>query len=191
MPVRYSYSDIRKITRGFKDKLGEEGFELRSGRFAAVKLLGKSKADGQDFINEVASVASTPENLGFGLVGPPDDNFTSVFCRISVCVFVGFTCIYAWFMDFDSCSHNFSLLLCPALSIYKRWVEKRCEAKSFAVIYSGTRAVMAPLNVNCGTVLIYLCKDNELRVSHASPTGYSQVNNENACSRQPAKSSTK
>ncbi|KAJ6959269.1 hypothetical protein NC653_037556 [Populus alba x Populus x berolinensis] len=59
------------------------------------------------------------------------------------------------------------------------------------VIYSGTRAVMAPLNVNCGTVLIYLCKDNELRVSHASPTGYSQVNNENACSRQPAKSSTK
>ncbi|KAJ6860061.1 hypothetical protein NC651_036410 [Populus alba x Populus x berolinensis] len=37
----------------------------------------------------------------------------------------------------------------------------------------------------------YLCKDNELRVSHASPTGYSQVNNENACSRQPAKSTTK
>ena len=70
MPVRYSYSDIRKITRGFKDKLGEEGFgtvyksKLRSGRFAAVKLLGKSKANGQDFINEVASVASTPENLG-------------------------------------------------------------------------------------------------------------------------------
>ncbi|KAL9380462.1 hypothetical protein Peur_026119 [Populus x canadensis] len=91
--------------------------------------------------------------VGFVLVGPPDDNFVSVFCRISVCVFVGFTCIYAWFMDFDSCSHNFSLLLCPALSIYKRWVEKRCEAKSFAVIYSGTRAVMAPLNVNCGTVL--------------------------------------
>jgi hypothetical protein len=39
---------------------------------------------------------------------------------IAVCVFVGFTCIYDWFMDFDSCSHNFSLLLCPALSIYKR-----------------------------------------------------------------------
>lgn len=97
---------------------------------------------------------------------------------IAVCVFVGFTCIYAWFMDFDSCSHNFSLLLCPALSIYKRWIEKRCEAKSFAgrtlypavplvensqclhfsfvfiVIYSGTRAVMAPLNVNCGPVLV-------------------------------------
>ena len=84
---------------------------------------------------------------------------------IAVCVFVGFTCIYAWFMDFDSCSHHFS----PALSIYKRWVEKRCEAKSFSgralypavplvensqclhfsCVYSGT-----PLNVNCGSVLV-------------------------------------
>ena len=61
MPVRYSYSDIKKITRGFKDKLGEGGFrtvykgKLRSGRFAAIKLFGKSKANGQDFINEVAT----------------------------------------------------------------------------------------------------------------------------------------
>lgn len=55
---------------------------------------------------------------------------------IAVCVFVGFTCFYAWFMDFDSCSHNFSLLLCPALSIYKRGVEKRCEAKSFAGLHN-------------------------------------------------------
>ena len=51
---------------------------------------------------------------------------------IAVSVFVGFTCIYAWFTYFDSCSHNFSRLLCPALSIYKRGVEKRCKAKSFA-----------------------------------------------------------
>nr|TKS09670.1 hypothetical protein D5086_0000090890 [Populus alba] len=62
MPIRYTYSDIKKITNGFKDKLGEGGFgsvykgKLRSGRFAAVKLLGKSKANGQDFINEVATI---------------------------------------------------------------------------------------------------------------------------------------
>ncbi|XP_050221733.1 rust resistance kinase Lr10-like isoform X2 [Mercurialis annua] len=61
-PVRYPYSAIRKMTNGFKDKLGEGGYgsvykgKLRSGRFAAVKILGKSKANGQDFINEVASI---------------------------------------------------------------------------------------------------------------------------------------
>ncbi|KAG5222021.1 LEAF RUST DISEASE-RESISTANCE LOCUS RECEPTOR PROTEIN KINASE [Salix suchowensis] len=62
VPIRYTYSEIKKITNGFKDKLGEGGFgsvykgKLRSGRFAAVKLLGNSKANGQDFINEVATI---------------------------------------------------------------------------------------------------------------------------------------
>ncbi|KAI5557938.1 hypothetical protein BDE02_17G005600 [Populus trichocarpa] len=62
MPIRYTYSEIKKITNGFKYKLGEGGFgsvykgKLRSGRLAAVKLLGKSKANGQDFINEVATI---------------------------------------------------------------------------------------------------------------------------------------
>uniref|UniRef100_A0A6M2EX70 Protein kinase domain-containing protein n=1 Tax=Populus davidiana TaxID=266767 RepID=A0A6M2EX70_9ROSI len=62
MPIRYTYSEIKKITNGFKDKLGEGGFgsvfkgKLRSGRFAAVKLFEKSKANGQDFINEVATI---------------------------------------------------------------------------------------------------------------------------------------
>ena len=26
MPIRYSYSDIKKMTKGFKDKLGEGGY---------------------------------------------------------------------------------------------------------------------------------------------------------------------
>ncbi|XP_048436623.1 LEAF RUST 10 DISEASE-RESISTANCE LOCUS RECEPTOR-LIKE PROTEIN KINASE-like 2.2 [Pyrus x bretschneideri] len=62
MPVRYSYSDIKKMARGFKDKLGEGGFgsvykaKLRSGRLVAIKMLGKSKANGQDFINEVDTI---------------------------------------------------------------------------------------------------------------------------------------
>ena len=61
-PIRYSYSDIKKITNGFKEKLGEGGYgsvykgKLRSGHLAAVKILGKSSANGQDFINEVATI---------------------------------------------------------------------------------------------------------------------------------------
>ncbi|KAL2550734.1 Serine/threonine protein kinase [Forsythia ovata] len=62
MPIRYSYSDIKKMTKGFREKLGEGGYgsvykgKLRSGRDVAVKILGKSKANGQDFINEVATI---------------------------------------------------------------------------------------------------------------------------------------
>ncbi|XP_034896887.2 LEAF RUST 10 DISEASE-RESISTANCEUS RECEPTOR-LIKE PROTEIN KINASE-like 2.4 isoform X2 [Populus alba] len=60
--IRYSYSEIKKITHGFNDKLGEGGYssvykgKLRSGRFAAVKILRKEKGNGQEFINEVATI---------------------------------------------------------------------------------------------------------------------------------------
>ncbi|CAL9000256.1 unnamed protein product [Prunus brigantina] len=63
MPIQYSYSDIKKMARGFKDKLGEGGYgsvykaKLRSSRLVAIKMLGKSKTNnGQDFINEVATI---------------------------------------------------------------------------------------------------------------------------------------
>jgi serine/threonine protein kinase len=62
MPIRYSYSEIRKITKSFKEKLGEGGYgtvfkgTLQSGRLVAIKMLGKSKANGQDFISEVATI---------------------------------------------------------------------------------------------------------------------------------------
>ncbi|XP_019081699.1 rust resistance kinase Lr10 isoform X2 [Vitis vinifera] len=61
MPIRYSYSNIKKMTKNFKEKLGEGGFgsvfkgKLQSGRLVAVKMVN-SKANGQDFINEVATI---------------------------------------------------------------------------------------------------------------------------------------
>ncbi|XP_077228668.1 rust resistance kinase Lr10-like [Tasmannia lanceolata] len=61
-PTRYSYSDIKKMTHGFKEKLGKGGFgtvfkgKLRSRRPVAVKMLANSKANGQDFINEIATI---------------------------------------------------------------------------------------------------------------------------------------
>ncbi|KAI3411243.1 Protein kinase domain-containing protein, partial [Psidium guajava] len=62
LPIRYSYSNIKKITRNFKHKLGEGGYgsvfkgTLRSGNEVAIKILKKSKANGQDFISEVATI---------------------------------------------------------------------------------------------------------------------------------------
>ncbi|XP_050385662.1 rust resistance kinase Lr10-like [Argentina anserina] len=62
MPIRYSYSNIKKMSNGFKDMLGAGGFgsvfkcKLRSGHFGAIKLLGKSNANGEDFMSEVATI---------------------------------------------------------------------------------------------------------------------------------------
>ncbi|KAJ4840504.1 hypothetical protein Tsubulata_000440 [Turnera subulata] len=76
MPIRrYSCMEIRKITGGFKEKLGEGGFgcvhkgKLCSGHFAAIKMLGKSKADGQDFISEVATIGRIHHTNVMQLIG--------------------------------------------------------------------------------------------------------------------------
>nr|XP_027067763.1 rust resistance kinase Lr10-like [Coffea arabica] len=50
------------MTKNFEEKLGEGGYglvykgKLRSGGAVAVKMLNKSKANGQEFINEVATI---------------------------------------------------------------------------------------------------------------------------------------
>ncbi|XP_073125318.1 LEAF RUST 10 DISEASE-RESISTANCEUS RECEPTOR-LIKE PROTEIN KINASE-like 2.3 [Henckelia pumila] len=62
MPIRYSYADIKKMTRGFREKLGKGGYgsvykgKLRSGTTVAVKVLNNPSGNGQDFINEVATI---------------------------------------------------------------------------------------------------------------------------------------
>ncbi|KAF5479910.1 hypothetical protein F2P56_000693 [Juglans regia] len=64
-PKRYTYSDVKKLTKSFKDKVGQGGFgvvykgKLPDGRIVAVKVLSKSKDNGKEFINEVASISRT------------------------------------------------------------------------------------------------------------------------------------
>ncbi|KAK7320861.1 hypothetical protein VNO77_30744 [Canavalia gladiata] len=75
MPIRYSYREIKIMTCGFKDKLGEGGFgsvykgKLRSGPFVAIKMLGKPKTNGQDFINEVATIGRIHHSNVVRLIG--------------------------------------------------------------------------------------------------------------------------
>jgi serine/threonine protein kinase len=80
MPIGYSYKEIKKMARGFKEKLGEGGFgtvfkgKLRSGPFVAIKMLGKAKGHEQDFVSEVATIGrihhlNVVQLLGFCIEG--------------------------------------------------------------------------------------------------------------------------
>ena len=81
VPIRYTYSEIKKMSTGFKDKLGEGGYgsvykgKLQSGPLVAIKMLGNSKANGQEFINEVATIGrihhvNVVQLIGFCAEGP-------------------------------------------------------------------------------------------------------------------------
>ncbi|KAK8501667.1 hypothetical protein V6N11_000140 [Hibiscus sabdariffa] len=62
-PSRYSYADIKRITNHFRDKLGQGGYgTVFKGRLSpdvlvAVKVLNNFKGNGEEFINEVGSMA--------------------------------------------------------------------------------------------------------------------------------------
>ncbi|KAL9375028.1 hypothetical protein Peur_031907 [Populus x canadensis] len=77
---RYNLSDVKKMTNFFKDKLGQGGYgivykgKLQDGHLVAVQVMQASKGDGEEFINEVASISRTSHVnivtlLGFCLEG--------------------------------------------------------------------------------------------------------------------------
>ncbi|MED6123369.1 hypothetical protein PIB30_048488 [Stylosanthes scabra] len=62
-PTRFSHADIKRITRQFKDKLGEGAHgiiykgKLSNQILVAVKILTTTEGDGKEFINEVGTMA--------------------------------------------------------------------------------------------------------------------------------------
>uniref|UniRef100_A0ACD5TXC0 Uncharacterized protein n=1 Tax=Avena sativa TaxID=4498 RepID=A0ACD5TXC0_AVESA len=61
-PTRYTFSEVKKIARRFKEKIGQGGYgsvyrgELQNRVPVAVKMLENSRGEGEVFINEVATI---------------------------------------------------------------------------------------------------------------------------------------
>jgi len=61
-PTRFTYADIKRITNGFKENLGEGAHGavfkgmLSQEILVAVKVLNETQGDGNDFINEVGTM---------------------------------------------------------------------------------------------------------------------------------------
>uniref|UniRef100_UPI0005CA9F16 glycerophosphodiester phosphodiesterase protein kinase domain-containing GDPDL2-like n=1 Tax=Fragaria vesca subsp. vesca TaxID=101020 RepID=UPI0005CA9F16 len=62
---RYSYLDVKEMTNSFNEKLGQGGYgdvykgRLNDGSLIAVKVLNRSKGNGEEFMNEVAAISRT------------------------------------------------------------------------------------------------------------------------------------
>lgn len=75
MPIRYSYRHIKKMTKQFKEKLGQGGYgsvfkgKLTTGRSVAIKMLEKAKGNGQDFVNEVSTIGRIHHTNVVQLIG--------------------------------------------------------------------------------------------------------------------------
>ncbi|GER49819.1 receptor serine/threonine kinase [Striga asiatica] len=83
-PMRYTYSDIKRITDNFRHKLGQGGYgtvfkgQLSSEIPIAVKLLNHTKANnnkGEDFLNEVATIGKIRHVNVVRLVGYCADGY--------------------------------------------------------------------------------------------------------------------
>ncbi|KAK4426693.1 LEAF RUST 10 DISEASE-RESISTANCE LOCUS RECEPTOR-LIKE PROTEIN KINASE-like 2.1 [Sesamum alatum] len=74
-PKRYKYSEIKKITKSFKAKLGQGGFGsvyhgmLPNDSPVAVKVLISNDSNGEEFMNEVVSISRTSHVNIINLLG--------------------------------------------------------------------------------------------------------------------------
>ena len=62
-PIRFAYTDITAITSHFRDKLGQGGYGsvyngvlLPGNVQVAIKMLGNSNCNGDEFISEVSTI---------------------------------------------------------------------------------------------------------------------------------------
>ncbi|PRQ32568.1 putative glycerophosphodiester phosphodiesterase, protein kinase RLK-Pelle-LRK10L-2 family [Rosa chinensis] len=80
-PSRYSYSDYKRITEKFKEKLGQGSYgtvfkgRLSSELLVAVKILNNSNEKGEDFINEVGTMGQIHHVNVVRLIGYCADGF--------------------------------------------------------------------------------------------------------------------
>lgn len=64
-PKRYNYLNLRKMSNSFSDNIGDGGFasvyraKLHSDHLVAIKIFKKSEGNGEEIINEVASIGQT------------------------------------------------------------------------------------------------------------------------------------
>ncbi|KAL8532030.1 hypothetical protein ACS0TY_008583 [Phlomoides rotata] len=64
-PKRYKYSENKEITKSFSDKQGKRGYGsvykgvLPDGSLVVVKVLMETDSNGEEFMNEVASISRT------------------------------------------------------------------------------------------------------------------------------------
>ncbi|KAF8676243.1 hypothetical protein HU200_047114 [Digitaria exilis] len=74
-PKRYTYSEVRRMTKSFAHRLGQGGYgtvfrgNMPDGREIAVKMLKDTEGDGEEFMNEVASTSRTSHVNIVTLVG--------------------------------------------------------------------------------------------------------------------------
>ena len=80
-PTRYSYADLKRITNQFSDELGQGAYgtvfkgKLTNEISVAVKLLNNSIGKGEEFINEVGTMARIHHVNVVRLIGFCADGF--------------------------------------------------------------------------------------------------------------------
>ncbi|XP_048330831.1 rust resistance kinase Lr10 [Ziziphus jujuba] len=168
MLVRYSYSEIRKMTKGFKDKLGEGGYgsvykgKLRSGCFVAIKMLEKSKANGQEFINEVSTIGRIHHVNVVQLIG---------FCaKGSKCALV-----YDFMPNGSLDKYLFSQEGISSLDYCKRMCEISCGvARGIEYLHRGCNMQMLHFDIKPHNILLdenFIPKVSDFGLARLSPLG--------------------